>query len=80
MENTEKSDLEAAPRYRNDDNATLNEEAKITPHKAKAGDILQRAGIDGDEALKALELEEGEVIVLDEETNRRLLRKIGTSM
>lgn len=38
---------------------------------------IELRGIDGDEALKALELEEGETITHDEETNRKLLRKIG---
>lgn len=44
MGNREKTDLEAAPRYKNDDNATLTEER---PHKIKAGDALAKAGIDG---------------------------------
>jgi hypothetical protein len=74
-----KTDIEAAPRYtkQDDDHATLNEERKNSAHTLKAGDVLQKAGIDGDEALKALDMEEGEVIVIDEETNRKLMRKIG---
>lgn len=37
--------------------------------------VLQNAG-DGDEALKAFASHQGEVIELDEATNKRLLRKI----
>jgi len=79
MENREKTDLgsAAAPRYKQDDSATLNADTKATLHTSKAGDILQRAGFYGDEALKALELEKGETIVIDAETNRKLVRKIG---
>ena len=77
MDKREKTDQEAAPRYKNDDTATLTEEGKTSTHKIKAGDALAKAGIDGDEALKALELEEGETIVIDDDTNRKLLRKIG---
>lgn len=82
MDQMERNDLEAAPRYTipDDDHATLNEERKGSVQRMKAGDVLQNAGIDGDEALKALEMEEGEVIVIDEETNRRLVRKIGISI
>jgi len=80
MATDQRADLEAAPRYPNDDNATLNEETKNTPHKAKARDVLKNAGIDGDEALKALELEEGETIIIDHEINRKLVRKIGISL
>jgi len=79
-------DLESAPKYKpkEEDNATLNEDKAAEEHgqrargrKVKAGDVLRTApGIDGDEALKALELEQGEVITIDDETNRRLLRKI----
>lgn len=79
-------DIESAPKYTatEEDNATLNDEKLVEEqgqgtgeHKVKAVDVLRKApGIDGDEALKALELEEGEVITIDEETNRRLLRKI----
>jgi hypothetical protein len=84
MEN--RRDIESTPKYTatDEDNATLNEEKVAEEHvqgsgehKVKAADVLRKAsGIDGDEALKALELEEGEVITIDEETNRRLLRKI----
>ena len=48
-------------------------------HNVQPAKVLERAGIDGDEALKALELEDGETITLDEKTNRTLLRKIGTT-
>jgi hypothetical protein len=82
MDFNQKSDVEASPRYtrgdekeyqsRKDSAGTLNPATTL-----KAGDVLRNAGIDGDEALKALEMEEGETIVIDEETNRRLLRKIG---
>lgn len=57
----------------------MNEEKKEAPHALKAGDVLRNSGIDGDEALKALELEEGETIVIDDEMNRKLIRKIGIS-
>jgi hypothetical protein len=81
MDQREKTDIEATPRYTNydDDHATLNEEKKEAPHALKAGDVLRNSGIDGDEALKALELEEGETIVIDDEMNRKLIRKIGIS-
>ena len=40
-------------------------------------DVLLKVGIDGDEALQVFEMEGEEVKVVDEETNRKLLRKIG---
>lgn len=79
MEGNKRSDIEAVPRCKpkEEDNATLTEEKAGDVHKTNAGDVLRKApGIDGDEALKALELEHGEVITIDEETNRRLVRKI----
>ena len=81
MDQSEKTDIEAAPQYTNydDDYATLNEEKKDAPHAVKAGDVLRNSGMDGDEALKALEMEEGETIVIDDELNRKLIRKIGIS-
>lgn len=81
MDQTEKTDIEAAPQYTSydDDHATLNEEKKDVPHAVKAGDVLRNSGMDGDEALKALEMEEGETIVIDDEMNRKLIRKIGIS-
>jgi hypothetical protein len=89
MDFTEKQDIEISPRYSHNDERDYNERrdsaATLQPgdplksgDTLKAGDVLRNAAIDGDEALKALELEEGETIVIDEDTNRRLLRKIGT--
>jgi hypothetical protein len=81
MDQREKTDIEAAPRYTNydDDHATLNDEKKDAPHAVKAADVLRKSGIDGDEALKALELDEGETIVIDDEMNRKLIGRIGIS-
>ena len=45
------------------------------PDAANAKAILKH-GLDADEAMKAFVGQEGEQLVLDEETNKRLLRKI----
>jgi hypothetical protein len=90
MDFTEKKEIEVSPRHshydereyneRKDSAAILQPRDPLKPGDAlKAGDVLRNAGIDGDEALKALESEQGETIVIDEDTNRRLLRKIGAS-
>ena len=50
-------------------------DAKIRAGKVAAEDILKHS-IDADDALKAFASHQGQVIHLDEETNRRLLRKI----
>lgn len=44
--------------------------------KKTASEVIFRHGLDADEAMKAFIGHEGERIVLDEATNRRLLRKI----
>ena len=77
MSPLENRDLEAAPRYRR--GGYLDEGRVKGEHNVQPAKVLERTGIDGDEALEAFELEDGETITLDEKTNRKLLRKIGTT-
>jgi len=79
MDPTEKQQDLEAPKYRPSEQgqSAVTDERKGSVQTLQANEVLRKAGIDGDEALKALEMEGGEVIVIDEETNRKLLRKIG---
>ena len=60
-----------------------DEKGNIPPDVEKAPEVTDEApitilkhGTDADEAMKAFSGHEGEVLVLDEATNKRLLRKI----
>jgi MFS transporter, ACS family, allantoate permease len=59
----------------NEDQVVVEPNPKEADEKAIPAAILKH-GLDADEALKAFIGHEGEQIVLNEETNRRLLRKI----
>lgn len=74
---------ELSPHYNEKDTVNIDAGLKSSSDVADAmrtGSIIERRIVehsgDADEALKAFQQAEGDMIVLDEETNRRLLRKI----
>ena len=78
MDPTEKQPyLEGAPQYKlsQDDRRAVTGERQGSVQTLH--DVLLKVGIDGDEALQVFEMEGEEVTVVDEETNCKLLRKIG---
>jgi hypothetical protein len=79
MNSNEMASMEIVPSYKPGDNhdLTLFGENQDSVIALQAGAVLKNAAIDGDEALKAVEMEDGETIVIDEKNDGRLLRKIG---
>ena len=79
MDSKKMANIEIVSRHKPGDNrdSTMFGEKQDSVLALRAGDILKNAAIEGDEALKAVEMEDGETIVIDEENDRRLLRKIG---
>lgn len=61
---------EKAPSYRNVEHSLVNDKPGAPPAQ-----IVEHV-TDADEAMKAFEGHDGQLLVLDEATNKRLLRKI----
>lgn len=58
----------------------IEKEAVDTRRKSSVPIAVMKHSQDADEAMKALQTEDGEVLILDEATNRRLLRKIDSTI